>query len=498
MMFRRSNLFRNGMLILVVPALLCGACMVGPNYKRPAAPVPAAFKEPPTDNPEEIDRWKPAQPNEAVVRGKWWEIYNDPQLNALEDQVNISNQNVLLAAAQFREASDAVRIARSALFPTISTSPSYTRSASSSTLFNASLGNLTSGQRNVYDLPGSISYTADIWGSIRRSVQAGVATAQASFAQLENARLSYQATLAEDYFELHGTDGDEDLLQTTVKSYQDYLKLTQDRFNSGVASGADVAQAQTQLDTAQAQLIDYGVARAQYEHAIAILAGKPPAELTIAPSPIKIVPPPVPVTVPSTLLERRPDVAAAERQMASQNEQIGIAKAAYYPSLTLSATGGLEAGQLYNWLTWPSRFWSIGPTLSETIFDAGKRRAQLAEARDTYDATVANYRQTVLTAFQQVEDNMAALRVLENEAVAEAAAVKAAQDALDISTYQYKAGTVDYLTVITEQGILLGDQVQQVNILTRRMTSSVLLVEALGGGWNASALPTAQNLIHGK
>jgi len=486
------------MLILVVPALLCGACMVGPNYKRPAAPVPAAFKEPPTDNPEEIDRWKPAQPNEAVVRGKWWEIYNDPQLNALEDQVNISNQNVLLAAAQFREASDAVRIARSALFPTISTSPSYTRSASSSTLFNASLGNLTSGQRNVYDLPGSISYTADIWGSIRRSVQAGVATAQASFAQLENARLSYQATLAEDYFELHGTDGDEDLLQTTVKSYQDYLKLTQDRFNSGVASGADVAQAQTQLDTAQAQLIDYGVARAQYEHAIAILAGKPPAEVTIAPSPIKIVPPPVPVTVPSTLLERRPDVAAAERQMASQNEQIGIAKAAYYPSLTLSATGGLEAGQLYNWLTWPSRFWSIGPTLSETIFDAGKRRAQLAEARDTYDATVANYRQTVLTAFQQVEDNMAALRVLENEAVAEAAAVKAAQDALDISTYQYKAGTVDYLTVITEQGILLGDQVQQVNILTRRMTSSVLLVEALGGGWNASALPTAQNLIHGK
>jgi NodT family efflux transporter outer membrane factor (OMF) lipoprotein len=315
---------------------------------------------------------------------------------------------------------------------------------------------------------------------------------------LENARLSYQATLAEDYFELHGTDGDEDLLQTTVKSYQDYLKLTQDRFNSGVASGADVAQAQTQLDTAQAQLIDYGVARAQYEHAIAILAGKPPAEVTIAPSPIKIVPPPVPVTVPSTLLERRPDVAAAERQMASQNEQIGIAKAAYYPSLTLSATGGLEAGQLYNWLTWPSRFWSIGPTLSETIFDAGKRRAQLAEARDTYDATVANYRQTVLTAFQQVEDNMAALRVLENEAVAEAAAVKAAQDALDISTYQYKAGTVDYLTVITEQGILLGDQVQQVNILTRRMTSSVLLVEALGGGWNASALPTAQNLIHGK
>jgi NodT family efflux transporter outer membrane factor (OMF) lipoprotein len=315
---------------------------------------------------------------------------------------------------------------------------------------------------------------------------------------LENARLSYQATLAEDYFELHGTDGDEDLLQTTVKSYQDYLKLTQDRFNSGVASGADVAQAQTQLDAAQAQLIDYGVARAQYEHAIAILTGKPPSEVSIAASPIKIVPPSIPVEVPSTLLERRPDIAAAERQMASENEQIGIAKAAYYPSLTLSASGGFEGGQLYDWFTWPSRFWSIGPTLAETVFDAGRRRAQLAEARDTYDATVANYRQTVLTGFQQVEDNLAALRVLENEAGAEDAAVRAAQDALNISTYQYKAGTVDYLTVITEQAILLSDQVQAVNILTRRMTASVLLVEALGGGWNASSIPSATDLAHGK
>jgi NodT family efflux transporter outer membrane factor (OMF) lipoprotein len=478
--------------------LLSSACMVGPNYKRPAADVPAAFKEPPTNNPEEINRWKPAQPNEAAVRGKWWEIYNDPELNGLEEQVNISNQNVLVAAAQFREAEDAVHIARSALYPTITASPSYTRSQSSSTLFNASLGNLTSGQRNTYDLPASVSYTADIWGSIRRGVQADVATAQASFAQLENARLSYQATLAEDYYELRGTDGDEDLLQTTVKSYQDYLKLTQDRFNGGVASGADVAQAQTQLDTAQAQLIDYGVARAQYEHAIAILIGKPPAQVTVPAGPIKILPPPVPITVPSTLLERRPDIAAAERQMASQNEQIGIAKAAYYPTLTLSATGGFEGGQIYNWLTWPARFWSIGPTLAETVFDAGKRRAQLAEARDTYDATVANYRQTVLAAFQQVEDNLAALRVLENEAAADDAAVHAAQDALDISTYQYKAGTADYLTVITEQGILLSDQVTAVNILTRRMTASVLLVEALGGGWDSSRLPNPTDLQHGK
>ncbi|HEV2380074.1 MAG TPA: efflux transporter outer membrane subunit [Terriglobia bacterium] len=495
--FGRS-LRAGGRLLAAGLMLTSSACMVGPNYKRPTAEVPAAFKEPPTDNPDEINRWKPAQPNEAAVRGKWWEIYNDPQLNALEEQVSISNQNVLLAAAQFREAADAVRIARSALFPTITTSPSYTRSSSSSTLFNASLGNLTSGQRNTYDLPASISYTADLWGSIRRTVRAGAATAQASFAQLENARLSYQATLADDYFELHGTDGDAELLQTTVKSYQEYLKLTQDRFSSGVASGGDVAQAETQLDAAQAQLIDYGIARAQFEHAIAILTGKPPSEVTISAAPIKIVPPSVPVSVPSTLLERRPDIAAAERQMAAENEQIGIAKAAYYPSLTLGATGGLESGQFYNWFTWPSRFWSIGPAFAETLFDAGRRHAQVAEARDTYDATVASYRQTVLTSFQQVEDNLAALRVLENEARSEDAAVKAAQDALDIATYQYKAGTVNYLSVITEQAILLTDQVAAVNILTRRMSASVLLVEALGGGWDTSHLPSQTDLIHGK
>lgn len=484
-------------------ALLClvlftSACMVGPDYKRTAANVPAAFKEPPTTNQDEINRWKPAQPNEAAVRGKWWEIYNDPQLNALEEQVNISNQNVLLAEAQFREAADSVRIARSALFPLITTSPSYTRSASSSTLFNASLGNLTSGQRNIYDLPATISYTVDLWGSIRRTVRGNAATAQASFAQLQNARLSYQATLADDYFELHGTDGDQELLQKTVDSYKDYLKLTQDRFNSGVASGSDVSQAETQLDSTQAQLTDYGVARAQYEHAIAILIGKPPAEVSIPPSSIKITPPPLPVSVPSTLLERRPDIAAAERQMAAQNEQIGITKAAYYPSLTLGATGGLEAGQFYNWFTWPSRFWSIGPSFAETLFDAGKRHAQVDQARAGYDATVANYRQTVLTGFQQVEDNLAALRVLEDEAHTEEAAVKAAQDALDIATYQYKAGTVNYLSVITEQGILLSDQVAAVNILTRRMSASVLLIEALGGGWDTSHLPSETDLAHGK
>jgi NodT family efflux transporter outer membrane factor (OMF) lipoprotein len=477
-------------LLLAAFCLLLSSCRIGPDYKRPPAPTPSAYKELPPTNSPQASEWAPAQPNDVVTRGKWWEIYNDPELNALEEQVSISNQNLMAAEAQFREARFAVKIARSNLYPTISGAPSIVNSRSAIT--GAAILHTT------YDLPVDVSYQADIWGSIRRSIQASAEAAQISAAELENARLSYQAELAQDYFELRGTDGEKHLLDTTVKSYQDYLQLTQDRFNSGVASGADVAQAQTQLNTARAQLIDYDVARAQYEHAIAVLTGKPPTELSISYSPIKITPPPVPVGVPSTLLERRPDIAAAERQMAAANEQIGIAQAAYYPTLSISAAGGLESTAFLKWVSWPSRFWSVGPELAETIFDAGKRRATVNQNLAAYDATVANYRQSVLTAFQQVEDNLAALRVLENEAQAEDAAVQAAQSALDISTYQYKAGVVNYLTVITEQAILLQDQVQALNILTRRMSSSVLLVEALGGGWDASKLPSVNSLEHGK
>ena len=464
--------------------------MVGPKYQRPAAPVPPAYKESPPADWKEMQGWKQAQPNEGAKRGKWWEIYNDPELNALEEQVSISNQNVLAAEAQFREARYAVQIARSSLFPTVAASPSIVNSRAPLS------GVLTSS--TAYELPVDVSYQADIWGSIRRSARASAEAAQASAALLENARLSYQAELAQDYFELRGADGEEGLLETTVKSYQDYLKLTQDRFNSGVASGSDVAQAQTQLETARAQLIDYDVARAQYEHAIAVLAGKPPAELSITHRPIKITPPPVPVGLPSILLERRPDIAAGERQMAAANEQIGIAKAAYYPTLTISGSAGVESSRFLRWISWPSRFWSVGPQLAETVFDAGRRRAALAQTLAAYDATVANYRQTVLTAFQQVEDSLAALRILENEAQAEDQAVKAAQNSLDISTYQYKAGTVNYLTVITTQAILLQDQVQAVSILTRRMSASVLLIEALGGGWDVSTLPTVHEVSQGK
>jgi NodT family efflux transporter outer membrane factor (OMF) lipoprotein len=466
---------------------------VGPQYKRPTAPVPTAYKELPADESQGLAGWKQAQPSDAMARGKWWEIYNDPELNGLEERVNISNQNLLAAEAQFREARFAVRMARSNLFPTVSADPAITNARGSGTLKVPS-----GGQSTTYDLPVDVSYQADIWGSIRRGVRSSAEAAQASFSQLENARLSYQAELAQDYFELRGTDGELELLETTVKSYKEYLRLTQDRFNNGVASGADVAQAETQLYTTQAQLIDLGVERAQFEHAIAVLTGQAPASLSVSSRPITITPPPVPVGVPSTLLERRPDIATTERQMAAANEQIGIAKAAYYPALSLGLAAGLESTDFLKWISWPSRFWSVGPVLAETIFDAGKRRAQVGQAQAAYDATVANYRQTVLTAFQQVEDNLVALRVLEKEAQAEDEAVTAARNALDISTYQYKAGTVNYLSVITEQAMLLQDQVQAVNILTRRMSASVLLIEALGGGWNASKLPTLQDVASAK
>jgi NodT family efflux transporter outer membrane factor (OMF) lipoprotein len=481
-------------MILCVFILTLTACKVGPNYQRPPAPVPNAYKEVPPPDSAQASEWVTAHPNDAMARGKWWEIYNDTELDSLEEQVNLSNQNIKQAEAQYREAKLNVRIARSYLYPTFTTSPSIINSRNPVSA-NAN-SNAFSG--TTYDLPVDVSYEADIWGAVRRQYTAIAEAAQVSDAQLENARLSYQAELAQDYFELRGTDGTKSLLDTTVKSYQEYLKLTQERFDSGVASGADVAQAQTQLNTTRAQLIDLDVARAQYEHAIAVLAGKPPADLSVSAGAIQITPPPVPVGVPSTLLERRPDIATAERQMAAANEQIGIAKAAYYPTVTLSASGGVESTGFLKWFSWPSRFWSVGPELAETLFDAGRRGTALQQNIAAYDATVANYRQTVLTAFQGVEDNLSALRVLENEAQAQDDAVKAAQNSLDISTYQYKAGVVNYLSVITEQAILLQDQVQALNILTRRMSASVVLLEDLGGGWDTSKLPTIKDLEHGK
>jgi NodT family efflux transporter outer membrane factor (OMF) lipoprotein len=468
--------------------LFASGCMVGPNYKRPAAPVPVAYKEPPTSNYKEANGWKPASPSDALIKGKWWEIYNDPVLNALEEQVAVNNQNVLALEAQYRQARAATQVARAALYPTVGTAPAMTESRT----LGASAA--SSSSHTVYTFPLTATWAPDLWGSVHRGITAASATAQVTAAQLENARLLYQSELAQDYFQLHGLDSEYDLLNTTMKSYQEYLTLTRNRFAGGIASDLDVAQAESQLYTTQGALQDLGVLRAQYEHAIAVFTGKPPAELTIASLVLKNPPPAIPINVPSALLERRPDIAAAERQMAAANEQIGIATAAYYPSLNLSATIGFENNNFLNWITWPARFFSAGPSISETLFDAGRRHAVLAEMQAAFDTTIANYRQTVLTAFQQVEDNLSALRVMEEEAVTVARSVDSSQRALTVSTDQYKAGTTNYLTVITAQAAFLSAQRTAVELLTRRLTASVALVQALGGGWDASQLPSMKDV----
>src|SRR5262245_17415068 len=393
-----------GPVVALAAAFAATSCAVGPNYHRPGAPVAPAFKEAPPEG------WKHAEPIDAIPRGAWWEIYGIPELNGLEAQVSVSNQNVLVALAQYREARDQVRIARSALFPTVTATPSAVVTRGNSAARSGS-GNVFSGSQqsgsgaNVsYTLPVDLSYQADVWGSIRRSVTGASDTAQASEADLENVRLMNQAQLAQLYFELRGLDGDAALLQTTLQLYEQSLQLTKDRMQAGVVSGADVAQAQAQYDSTRAQWIDVGVARAQFEHAIAVLTGRPPSELSIPPNPLLMPPPPVPVGVPSTLLERRPDITSAERLMAAANEQIGIAQAAYYPTLTLGATGGFASTSLASLLTWPSRFWAVAPSLAATLFDAGKRHAEVDLQRAAFDETVASYRQTVLIAFQQVED----------------------------------------------------------------------------------------------
>ncbi len=490
----RSLSYTHRVLALAGVLLFSNACMVGPKYQRPAAPVVPAFKEPPPPG------WKEATPIDAVLRGKWWELYNDPALNVLEEQVSISNQNVLLAEAQYREAKAAVRIARAPLFPTVTASPAITNSRSPSNFVAGGAGSAggvggSSGSRGFYSLPFASAYTVDLWGNIRRSVAASTATAQASAGDLENAKLTFQAELAADYFQLHGLDGDAALLGDAVRSYAEFLTLTRNRYAGGVASLGDVAQAETQLETARAQLVELGVQRAQFEHAIAILIGKPPAEFSIPPATLKTPPPPIPVGVPSALLERRPDVAVNERQVAAANEQIGITKAAFYPTLTLNASGGFESTDIVKWFTWPSRFWSLGPQFAELLLDGGRRHAQVAQAEAAYDATVATYRQTVLTAFQQVEDNLAALRVLADEAEVTDRAVKAAEQSLTISTDQYKGGIVAYLQVITAQTAALNEERTAVDLLTRRLTASVSLIEALGGGWDASQLPSARDIM---
>jgi NodT family efflux transporter outer membrane factor (OMF) lipoprotein len=473
---------------LIWIGLLAASCAVGPEYRKPPVETPPAFKEPPPEN------WKTAEPKDGALRGKWWEIFGDPQLNVLEEQVSVSNQTLAQAEAQFRGARAAVQGARSGLFPTVTAGASVTNSRASTSRVSTGTGTSRSGTATIYQVPIDFSYEFDVWGRVRREIEANVANAQASAADVEAVRLSLQTELAVDYFQLHGLDEQRQLLDTTVAGYERTLQINVRRHDVGVSSGADVAQAQTQLETTRAQAIDLGVARAEFEHAIAILTGKPPSDLTIPPAPIGVTPPAIPVALPAELLERRPDVAAAERRMAAANAEIGVARAAYFPSLALGASGGFEASTLAKLFSLPSRFWSLGPSLVATVFDGGRRRAATAQAEAAYDANVAAYRESVLTAFENVEDNLAALRILAEESVQQAAATAAAERSLELARTRYSGGITSYLEVLTAQNAALANERAAVDLRIRQMTASVNLVKALGGGWNAGELPGGRAL----
>jgi len=467
-------------ILLSLVVLYSGGCTVGPNYRTPTVDTPATYKE--------AEGWKPAQPNDQNLGGDWWTIFNDPQLNSLELQVNVSNQNLKQAQAQYQEARAALRYDRADLFPTVTAGLSATRARTSfnrpppSSTFNGI-------SYNDFVLPVDFSYQADVWGRVRRTVESSRDQAQASAADLATVNLSMHADLAVDYFEARSLDAEEQLLNSTVQEYEAYLELTQTRFQGGYSSEVEVQQAKTQFDTTRAEAIDVGVLRAQYEHAVAILIGKPPAEFSLPPLPLTAPPPPIPLRVPSDLLERRPDIAAAERRVAAANAQIGVAKSAYYPVIDITGGGGFESLSITTLLNGPAGLWSFGASSAVTVFDVGRRRAFTDEARAAYDAQVAAYRQSVLNGFQQVEDNLAAVRILEDEAKVQGEAVTAAQSSLDLSITRYKGGVTSYLEVTVAQSAALQDEVTAVNILGRRMASTVLLIQALGGGWDRSSLP---------
>ena len=475
--------------IICFISLFLSGCMVGPKYVKPTAPMAPGFKEQPPESFKESDGWKTAQPHDQALRGNWWEIFGDPQLNALEEEVTLSNQDLKVAEARFRQARAMIRFNRSAEFPTISTSPSIAneRLSPNQPYFPQSVSANATGS---FTLPFDLSYEVDLWGRVRRTVSASREEAQATAADLQTANLSLHAELAVDYFELRSADDQKQLLDDTVKAYTDALQLTENRFEGGAAPRSDVAQAKTQLDGAQVQDTDITVIRAQFEHAIATLIGKPPAEFNITPAPkTALLLPVIPVGVPASLLERRPDIAAGERRVAEANDQIGIARAAFFPSLVLGATGGFTGTSITNWFNWPSRMWAVGPQMSQTIFDAGRRRAVSEGATANYDGTVASYRQTTLTAFQEVEDNLAALRILEKEAQQQREATVSAEESLQLFTNRYEGGVDNYLQVITAQTVLLTNQRNDIDIQRRRMDASVLLVKAVGGGWDTSQLP---------
>jgi len=469
-------------------------CSFAPKYQRPAVQTPTAFKELPPQSPEATNFWRMAQPSDAALRGKWWEMFTNAQLNALEEQVVVSNQNVAAAFANFLSARALIRETRAQLFPTLTASPGVTRSRQPS-LRSQSGSSSGSTTLTDYSLPLDASWQLDLWGRIRNAVNANTFEAQATAADLENTRLTAQAELAADFFQLRGQDALIQLFEDTVRAYRESLDLTKVRFQTGIASDEDVAQAETQLETAQAQATNLRILRAQLEHAIALLMGKPAAAFSLPAEPLRASPPPTPVGVPSQLLERRPDIAAAERRVAEANAQIGVAKAAYYPAVTLSASGGFESASLSSLLNWSSRVWSLGAGVTETIFDAGLRKATVEQFRAMYDGTVATYRQTVLTAFQQVEDDLATLRILAQQMEQQATAVKSSERYLALAIHRYKLGIDSYLNVIIAQATYLSNRQTLVNLQIQQITASVQLVEAVGGGWDASQLPAPKRLL---
>jgi NodT family efflux transporter outer membrane factor (OMF) lipoprotein len=487
---------------IVLPAalgtilLLVTGCRVGPKYVRPPVASPPAYKEIPQAAANGSEVWRATQPRDGTNRGNWWKVFNDPQLNELEEKASSSSQEIAAAANNFLAARTLVREARSQYFPTVTANPSILDSRPSPGQFGGLQAGSVSGSGlsvksyTDYSLPFDASWQPDFWGRIRGAVRANIYAAQASAADLENVRLSVQAELAADYYELRAQDSLKELFDSTVIAYQDALNLARAQYKAGLGNDEAVAQAEAQLKATQAQDTNLGILRAQYEHAIAVLIGQPASTFSLPPKRLAANPPAIPVGIPSELLERRPDIAAAERSVAQANAEIGVAKAAYFPTILLTATGGFGNSSAASWLTWPSRFWSVGPSLAETIFDAGLRKATVQQYRATYDQTVANYQQTALTAFQQVEDNLAALRILSQDIEQQDAAVQAATRNLQEAGVRYKAGLDPYLNVITAQTVLLTDQQAAVNFRMQQMVASVQLIKALGGGWDSAQIPS--------
>ncbi|MDD5460033.1 MAG: efflux transporter outer membrane subunit [Methylococcales bacterium] len=462
---------------LLLTSLLSG-CTVGPDYVRPQAAIPANFKE--------VKGWKQAQPRDHLLPGRWWEIFKDDRLNSLEEQVVNANQSIAQAEAQYRQAQHLVQSARSSYFPTanVTGSANYFRAASGQSV-------AVRGVKYLFGTAVGIAWEPDLWGSVRRQVESNTGNAQAIAATLQALQLSTQAALADNYFQLRTLDAQRILLDETVAAYQRTVEITQNRYAVGIVAKTDVVQAEAQLKSASAQAIDLGVQRAALEHAIAVLTGKTPAEFSLSSIPLDITPPSVPVSLPSELLERRPDIASAERKIAAANAQIGVAKAAFFPSLNLASSNGYQSNNLSTLFNAASRYWALGPAgAALTLLDGGAKNAQYKQAIDALDASIAFYKQTVLTGFQEVEDNLAALRVFEEEAKVQDEAVIAARQALTMTTNQYQAGTVSYVNVMTAQTAALSNQQTAVQLMGERLTASVLLVKALGGGWNVAMLPT--------